>query len=313
MTEAPRTTVDQDRLREQRRRGLKGILFRVGSEVFRTWGRLTASQRPLPDFMIIGAKRGGTTSLYYDLLKNPQIIPLFPAPDHLPKAAATKGVHFFDSEFSRGLGWYRSHMPTRRTRARAERRVGREVIVGEASPYYLFHPLAAQRAFSTVPHAKIVLILRDPVQRTYSHWKERRRSEAEPLEFEAALAAEADRLAGEEERLIADPHYRSYAHEQQSYLAQSRYARALKRWADLYGMDRILVVASEDYYRDQTAVVAQVAEFLGVEPGDVKAGERRNAAGGGKMPDAVATRLRAELAEDIGELEQMIGHRLPWG
>ncbi|WP_050723344.1 sulfotransferase domain-containing protein [Microbacterium sp. GCS4] len=304
---------DADRLREQRRRGVIGLAFRLGSEVFRTWGRLTAGQRQDPDFLIIGAKRGGTTSLYYDLLKVPQIIPLFPSPDYLPKAAATKGIHFFDSEYARGLRWYRSHMPTRGSRRRAEKRLGRPVIVGEASPYYLFHPLAAERAYAALPDVKVILILRDPVQRTYSHWKERRRSKAEHLDFEDALAAESDRLAGEEERLIADPRYRSYAHEQQSYLAQSHYARALRRWADLYGMQNILVVPSEEYYADQTAVVAQVAEFLGVDPGGIRAGERRNAASGGSLPPDVADRLRAELAPDIAELEQMVGRRLPWG
>lgn len=312
MAESSEQSTDLDRVREQRRRGVVGLAFRVGSEVFRAWGSLTASQRPLPDFLIIGAKRGGTTSLYYDLLKVPQIVPLFPSPEHLPKAAATKGIHFFDSEYSRGMRWYRSHMPTRASRRRHEKRIGKRVIVGEASPYYLFHPLAAERSFAALPKAKLILILRDPVQRTYSHWKERRRSNAEPLEFLEALDAEPKRLEGEEERLVADPGYRSYAHEQQSYLSQSRYARALRRWADLYGMENILVIPSEEYYGDQTAVVAQVATFLGVDPGGVEAGERRNAATGGKMPADIAERLRGELSADIAELEQMIGRRLPW-
>lgn len=312
MTAPPAHSTDADRLREQRRRGIVGVAFRLGAEVFRTWGRLTASQRPLPEFLIIGAKRGGTTSLYYDLLKVPQIVPLFPAPDHLPKAAATKGVHFFDSDYFRGTRWYRSHMPTRSSRRRAEKRLGKKVIVGEASPYYLFHPLAAERAHAALPGAKIILILRDPVQRTYSHWKERRRSNAEPLEFGEALEAEAQRIEGEEQKLIADPTYRSYAHEQQSYLAQSRYARALRRWMDLYGAENILVVPSEEYYADQTAVVAQVATFLGVDASGVEAGERRNSATGEKLPSDVAARLREELAPDIAELEQMIGRSLPW-
>jgi hypothetical protein len=286
--------------------------MRAGSGAFRILGSATASRRPMPDFLLIGTKRGGTTSLYYDLLTVPQIVTLFPSARYLPKANETKGMHFFDSNYHRGLRWYRSYLPTERSRERAQRRIGRPVIVGEASPYYLFHPLAAERAHAAVPEAKLLLLLRDPVQRTYSHWKERRRSNAEPLDFDAALAAEESRLAGEEQKLIDDPRYYSYAHEQQSYVAQSRYVRALRRWADLYGMDRIHVVASEEYYADQSGTVARVARFLGVDGSSVAAGARMNAAPGEKLSPELRARLSAMFADDNARLEEMIGRSLPW-
>ena len=220
----------------------------AGRRAFRLAGSATARFRPLPDFLVIGTKRGGTTSLYYDMLKLPQVINLFPSARYLPKANETKGVHFFDSNYSRGERWYRSFMPSTFARRAAERRIGKKVVVGEASPYYLFHPLAAERAAAMVPKAKLIVVLRDPVQRTYPHWKERRRNDAEPLGFAEALDAEPARLAGEAQRLKDDPSYYSYAHEQQSYVTQSRYVHALRRWADLFGMDRILVIASEEYY-----------------------------------------------------------------
>lgn len=294
------------------RRAAKDLVMRTGSGAFRVVGSATASRRPMPDFLLIGTKRGGTTSLYYDLLKVPQIVTLFPSARYLPKANETKGAHFFDSNYHRGLRWYRSYLPTERSRERAQRRLGRPVIVGEASPYYLFHPLAAERAHAAAPDAKLLVLLRDPVQRTYSHWKERRRSNAEPLDFDQALAAEEPRLAGEEQKLIADPRYYSYAHEQQSYVAQSRYARALRRWSDLYGMDRILVVPSEEFYADQAGTVARVAEFLGVDGSAVPAGARMNAAAGEKLSPEVQARLSATFAEDNAELERMIGRPLPW-
>ena len=102
------------------------------------------------------------------------------------------------------------------------------MITGEASPYYLFHPAAAERRRALPKARKIVAVLRDPVHRAHSHWKERRRNGVEPLEFEEALAAEPGRLAGERERLLADPSYYSYAWEQQSYALQSEYAPALR-------------------------------------------------------------------------------------
>jgi hypothetical protein len=299
-------------LADPNRGRLKSIVMRAGSGVFRVIGSMNARSRPMPDFLLIGTKRGGTTSLYYDLLGVPQIVTLFPSAKHLPKANETKGVHYFDSHYAKGLRWYRSHMPSAASRRRAEKRLGKPVIVGEASPYYLFHPLAAERAHAVAPDAKLIVLLRDPAQRTYSHWKERRRSGAEELEFEAALAAEPERLAGEEERIRADDGYYSYAHEQQSYVAQSRYARALRRWADLYGMENIIVVASEEYYADQPGTVARISEFLGVDGGAVPAGARMNAAVGGALSPEIQDRLTAEFAADNAELERMIGRSLPW-
>lgn len=291
----------------------KRFVMRTGSGAFRVLGSATADLRPLPDFLLIGTKRGGTTSLYYDILKIPQVVTMFPSARLLPKANETKGVHFFDTFYGKGLRWYRSYMPTRWARRRAERRLGKRVVVGEASPYYLFHPLAAARAHAVMPDAKIIALLRDPVERTHSHWKERRRSNAEPLEFAEALDAERDRLAGEQERIIAEaPHYVSYPHEQQSYESQSHYAPALRRWADLYGMENILVLTSEDYYADQPAAVATVARFLGLDAPALTSGGHLNAAPGTSMDPELRRRLEEGFAEDNAELERMIGRKLPW-
>jgi hypothetical protein len=292
--------------------GLVRVAKETGRRAFRLAGSATAPFRPLPDFLIIGTKRGGTTSLYYDILKLPQVITLFPSARYLPKANETKGVHFFDSNYSRGERWYRSFMPSTFARRTAERRVGKNVIVGEASPYYLFHPLAAERAAAMVPGARLIVLLRDPVMRTYSHWKERRRSDAEPLDFADALRAEPDRLLGEERRLRNDPSYYSYAHEQQSYVAQSRYVHSLRRWADLFGMDRILVVASEEYYSTPAAVLQKIADFLGIDSVPVADAAHLNAAGGDGIDPPTREHLAALFAGDNAQLEALIGRRLPW-
>jgi len=105
----------------------------------RRYGEITSVMRGEPDFVIIGAKRGGTTSLYNYLLEHPSIAPLFPGRQRI------KGVHFFDSEFPRGPGWYRSHFPLEVGGRQVARPWVVPAITGEASPYYLFHPLAAQR------------------------------------------------------------------------------------------------------------------------------------------------------------------------
>ncbi len=278
----------------------------------RAGGVATSGLRPDPDFLVIGAKRGGSTSLYFDLLAHPAYVRLYPPPVPGLKSIATKGVHFFDSHFTEGERWYRSYLPTRVTRSLHERRLRGPSVVGEASPYYLFHPCAAERAHAMLPEVKIVALLRDPVERTYSHWKERRRAGAEDLDFVAALAAEPDRLAGERERLLADPAYRSYAWEQQSYATQSRYAEALVPWLERYGRDRVLVAASEDYYADPLDVLRRIDEFLGVPPRTSTTGAIRNQAPGAPLAPEVRARLESEFAAPNRELEALLDQRFPW-
>lgn len=304
VTDTLPSVADEKSLRAGAREALKKATRGVGVA--------TSGLRPPPDFLIIGAKRGGTTSFYFDLLAHPQVVRLFPPPVPGLKADATKGIHYFDSNYPRGHRWYRSYLPTSAARRLTERRNGAPAVAGEASPYYLFHPMAAERAHDEVPAAKIVVLLRDPVLRTYSHWKERRRSGAEELDFAAALAAEPDRLRGERERLAADPAYNSYAWEQQSYATQSEYAAPLAAWVDRFGRDQVLVLTSEDYYADPVTVLRRTDEFLGLPPREASTGKVRNAAAGDELDPDLRTMLEDRFREPNRALVQLIGHELPW-
>ena len=215
----------------------------AGKAVLRQYGVATASQRRVPELIVVGAKRGGTTSLWKYLADHPGVLPTF------PKAENIKGTYFFDEGWGRGERWYRSHFPTDRVRAKAAERLGYDPIAFEASPYYLFHPHAPARARQVAPDALIVALLRDPVERAFSHYKERR-NHTEPLSFAEALAAEDERTGGEEERMLADPSVISGAHRHQTYVAQSRYAPMLERWFAAFPREQVLVTAAEDFYAD---------------------------------------------------------------
>ena len=178
---------------------------RVAKRAVREVGLATSPWRIDPDFLLIGAKRGGTTSLSRYLAEHPDVLDLF------PRAEKIKGLYYFDEQYPRGDRWYRSHFPTRAQRA-LRSRAGAPARVGEASPYYLYHPLAPTRAAAAVPDARILVVLRDPVERAYSHWKERRSNDGDPLDFAAAIDAEEGRLAGEEARILGDPGAVSTAH-----------------------------------------------------------------------------------------------------
>jgi hypothetical protein len=280
--------------------------------VVRSLGLATSKFRALPDFLIIGAKRGGTTSFYFDLLEHPAILKMFPPPIPGLKKVATKGVHYFDSNYYRGDGWYRSYMPSDATRARVSRRHGVPALVGEASPFYLFHPAAASRAFASVPDVRLIVLLRDPVMRTYSHWKQQRRSGMEPLEFTAALDAEASRLEGERDNLVDDARFASHAWEQQSYSAQSEYASSLRPWLERFGRHRVFVAASEDYYAHPNRVLGDVYEFLDLPRLSTATGARRNAAAGAELDPAVVKRLRDRFAGPNHDLAAMLGQSFAW-
>jgi hypothetical protein len=274
--------------------------------ILRGYGEITAALRPGPDFVIIGAKRGGTTSLYNYVLEHPCVQPLFPGRQRI------KGVHYFDTGFDRGPRWYQSHFPL----AAGGRHIARPwvapAITGEASPYYLFHPLAAQRLADQIPTVRLIVLLRDPVERAYSHYKERVRHGAETLTFEAALQAEPERLRGEADRIAAEPGYRSAAHEDHSYLAQGRYLQMLPRWFELFSTDQIYLTASEDFYSDPGRVANEVWSFLGLPSARLRSQKRFNYHAAPDLSPATRVRLQSEFAGHNEELEQLLGRAMPW-
>ena len=275
--------------------------------VLRRYGTLTAGTRPLPDFVVIGAKRGGSTSLFRNLLDGPELMPLFPRVEDL------KGTYYFDVHHDRGERWYRSHLPSEAARRRASREAGGPVLVGEASPYYLAHPHAAARAAATAPALRVVVLLRDPVHRAWSHYQERVRQGIETLPtFEAAVTAEPERLDGEVDRMLADPSYASWNHLNFSYVAQGDYATTLGRWLDHFPAEQVCIVRSEDYYADPAATLNQVRTFLGLGPVEAGGLVHYNRT----IPPAIDAGLERELRErfrpSVEALEARLGRSFSW-
>lgn len=269
-------------------------------------GTATSSMRAAPDFVIIGSKRGGTTSLWAYLQEHPGILELFPSPENI------KGTYFFDEGWGNGERWYLSHFPTAATRRTAERRLGHRTAVGEASPYYLFHPLAPARCRQIAPEALIIAVLRDPVERAFSHWKERR-NHTESLDFMDALEAESERTAGEEERIIADPSYVSFAHRHQTYLAQSKYASMLERWSSEFPADQMIVEAAETMYADPQRFVDRITDRLGLPQRELANVSPFNAEPSTAMPAEARSFLEERLEGEVAAIEEMLGTPMPWG
>src|SRR5436190_14197633 len=208
--------------------------------------RASSPVRMLPTFLVVGAKRAGTSSLYQYLIRHPDV----------RTCASGKGMHYFDVGYERGWQWYRSSFPL----------IGRGGISGEASPYYMFHPLAPARIAAAIPEARLIVVLRNPVDRAWSHYHNERRLGAEPLSFEEAIGCEAERLAGQAEQMVADPGFQSFAWRHHSYLARGRYAEQLDRLYELFPPDQVLVIQSESLRADPNRALEALWRFLGLAP-----------------------------------------------
>jgi hypothetical protein len=209
---------------------------------------MTTALRPLPDVVILGTQRGGTTSLFDWLATHPAVAP-----------SSTKEVHYFDRHYANGAAWYRSHFPLRLP---IGPRAGPLAV--EATPILLFHPLAPARVAADLPPTtRFVVLLREPSQRAISQYWHSRRIGAEDLPLAAALAREEERLAGQEEIVRAGGE--SFAFRNFSYQARGRYAEQLRRWYGAVDRDRILVVPSEDLFDDPEGP-GRVLRWLGLAP-----------------------------------------------
>lgn len=277
-------------------------IHRQARTASRALGRVTAGSRLEPDFLIVGAQRCGTTSLYKTLAEHPDVLP----------AGLHKGVHYFDTDYERGPLWYRSHFPTK-VRARvAEQHRGVRPITGEASPYYMFHPLAPERIARDLPEARLVVLLRDPVERAYSAYVHERARGFESLSFEDALAAEPERLAGEEDRLVREPGYVSRVHQHNAYLARGRYVDQLERLEAQVGRDRLCVVDADELFVDFTTGFSRVRDFLGLAEWMPATFEQRNARPRTKLEPEVRARLEDHFAQYDERLAAWWGRTPQW-
>jgi len=257
------------------------------------YGWVTSPFRPLPDFLVLGAQKAGTTALYEYLRRHPQI-----------SGPSWKEVSFFDRHWARGESWYRGNFPNvARTRGKH---------VGEASPSYVFHPLAPRRVQEVVPEARLIVLVRNPVDRALSQYNHEVALGWEPLPFEEALDAEEERLRGEQERMAADPRYFSREWWSHTYKARGRYAEQLERWLAVFPREQLLVLPSDDLGSDPARAHAQVLEFLGASPQRLDSYPRVYEREYEPMKPETREGLAAAFEEPNRRLYELLGRDLGW-
>jgi len=261
------------------------------------WKRWRESRlRAMPSFLIMGTQKGGTTSLYRWLGQHPQMV-----------EAARKEVHYFDINFSKGENWYRSHFPL-------PRELGAEQITGEGSPYYMCHPHAPARIASLLPTVRLIVLLRNPVERAISHYFHSLRNGREPLSIEQAMAQEASRIDAEFARMRRDGRYVSRAHRWYSYQARGRYVEQLQGVLAHFPREQLLILKSEDLFAEPQRILDQACEHIGIRTGFRPANMEAQLVGGydQQAGDAVRSSLQRYFAPHNAALAEFLKQDFAW-
>jgi hypothetical protein len=238
----------------------------------------------LPDFIIIGAPKCGTTSLFEYLSLHDNVA-----------RPRRKEIHYFDENYERGEAWYRRQFP----------HVEAPRITGEATTAYLFNKDAPARAAALVPNAKLIAVLRDPVRRVISHyWHNQRRGRVN-VDFETyftqALSPDADKQTNQARQFIDYP------------VQWGFYKEQVERWFAQYAREQFLFLRFEDFVSDNAAQMQRVFDFLGLPPMAVDGAKVFNESAPYKMQDDAITRRLTDLyREKNAGLDKLIGPQFVW-
>jgi Sulfotransferase domain len=265
-------------------------------------GVRTSSLRMEPGFVLAGGQRCGTTSLFRALLEHPAIL----GPVH------HKGINYFDLNYDRGRDWYQGHFPLRSVASVRTRRAGEEAVTFDASGYYMYHPYAAERLAADLPEVKVMVMLRDPVERAFSAYKHEFARGFETETFERALALEDERVEPELARMASDPNYAGFSHRHHSYRRRGFYAEQIERFNRTLGTHRVLVVDSETFFKDPMHEYRRITDFLELRPYQPARFDQWNARPGTPMLPQTQQQLVDAFAPHDAALEVMLGEPPSW-
>ncbi len=254
--------------------------------------RATAGRRQLPDVIIGGAQKSGTTYLAELLAAQPEFF--------LP---AIKEIHFFNAFWGRGPSWYAAHFQLRGSGARQI----------DASPSYMIFDAVPQRIRELCPDAQLIFVLRDPVARAHSHYQHNVRAGWEQLGFADALAAEDERIAPALAAMERDPSDLGIAYGLYSYRTRGMYARFLSAFHDVFPSEQILVLDSARLFSNDAAELTRLEDYLGCRLDLAsQAALERNEGSYPAEPDTTRRELRAVFAPWDEKLVHLTGRRFSW-
>ena len=212
---------------------------------------LTAKSRALPDFIIIGAMKSGTTSLYHYICEHPSVLP-----------AAYDEIGFFDNNYHLGLNWYRSMFPTKRHLNKIKQKNG-IALTGEDTPFYFWNNEVCHRIKELLPTVKLILILRNPVDRAFSEYNNGVRNGKIDASFESFIKQDLENLSKNKPDITR-------FNDSESIISRGVYWIQLDMWRKLFSKDQILVLQSEKLLEFPDDVLNEVFNFLGLSKFDLR-------------------------------------------
>ena len=267
---------------------------RHSSGLLRRWTAGDATDHVLPNFLIVGAMKCGTTSIYHNLLQHPGFV-----------APSRKEIHYFSSgwNFRNGESWYRNHFPTQTELAETSELIGYRALTGEATPAMVCNSYAINAA-ELVPDAKIVMILRNPVDRAYSHYHHQRNTFfSDRLSFWDALQAEEGRIGRDLVFNETAPHRVTRHFRRYSYARRGMYIDQIEHWLKHYPREQIKIIHQGDLKTQPAALMKDISTFIGLPEHDFVNLERKNT---GHYTEPMEERCRDYLTE----LFRPYNHRL---
>jgi len=202
----------------------------------------SSALRVLPDLIVIGVVRSGTTSLYHYLSQHPSII-----------KSAYDELGYFDSNYELGLNWYKSFFPSIFEKKKIKEKNGK-FLTYDVTPFYIYNQKAPQRIHQILPNSKLIVILRNPVDRSYSNYFLGNQGK----KFEEIIADEKESLNKIDKNNVDE--YYNFVHT--SMLARGFYAEQLENWYKIFSKDQILVIKSEEFATETNKIMNEIFNFL---------------------------------------------------
>ena len=253
---------------------------------------ITASSRVLPDFIISGTVRSGTTSLYYNICEHPSVLP-----------ADYDEIGFFDSNYHLGINWYRSMFPTEKEMERVKKETN-FAITGEDTPFYFWKKEAAERILKDIPNPKIIIIFRNPVDRAYSNYQLGIRKKTETLSFEDAI--------DEEMNFLEKHSFRESVDRRRSYLSKGFYENQIKIWFNVFPREKIHILSTEDMQKNPEKTLLKIFQFLGIPNYTLKNPQKQKSSEYKKMDDKTREILLNFYKPYNEKFFQIIQERFDW-
>ena len=261
---------------------------------------ITGFIRVIPDFLVIGAKRCGTTSLYQHLSEHPCI-----------SRSPRDNIGFFNENYHLGINWYKSLFPTVFYKKKMESK-NKQCLFFDVTSTYMEEELTAKNVYEVNPNQKIIVILRNPVDRAYSHYHVNVKEKSEKRSFEDAVFEEMNRIKSERIIQNKNKNLRVFTPNNIHYLKKGFYALQLKSWFKIFPREQILVLSTEEFQEDQNLIYKKIFDFLNIPNMKIKSIEKMEKGNYIPMKHDTRNLLLDYFRQCNHELFELINMKFDW-